>query len=237
MTRRFTSEIINDIGPERDIPVPDVGTDGRVMAWIFDTYSMNKGHSVLGVVTGKPLSIGGSLGREEATARGASTAFRPCPRSRADASASTRLQSRGSETWARTSHERCTRKVRGRRRLRFAGRRLQRGGIGHPEGARAQAGARHSPGSPMRMQRRTRSSSSFPATSSRLRARAGRHRGECRSRGRRPDLRRRKRPGDAGRRCDSRGAGLLVLPDVWPRGRGRRLVLRMGAGSAGVLLA
>ena len=70
MTRRFTSEIINEIGPEKDIPAPDVGTDGSVMAWIFDTYSMNKGHSVLGVVTGKPLTIGGSLGREEATARG-----------------------------------------------------------------------------------------------------------------------------------------------------------------------
>jgi glutamate dehydrogenase (NAD(P)+) len=71
MTRRYTSEIINEIGPEKDIPAPDVGTDASVMAWIFDTYSMNKGHSVLGVVTGKPLSIGGSLGREEATARGA----------------------------------------------------------------------------------------------------------------------------------------------------------------------
>jgi glutamate dehydrogenase (NAD(P)+) len=71
MTRRYTSEIINEIGPERDIPAPDVGTDARVMAWIFDTYSMNKGHSVLGVVTGKPVQIGGSLGREEATARGA----------------------------------------------------------------------------------------------------------------------------------------------------------------------
>jgi glutamate dehydrogenase (NAD(P)+) len=71
MTRRYTSEIINEIGPERDIPAPDVGTDGRVMAWVFDTYSMNKGHSVLGVVTGKPLTIGGSLGRTEATARGA----------------------------------------------------------------------------------------------------------------------------------------------------------------------
>ncbi len=71
MTRRFTSEIINEIGPERDIPAPDVGTDASVMAWIFDTYSMNKGHSVLGVVTGKPIMIGGSLGREEATARGA----------------------------------------------------------------------------------------------------------------------------------------------------------------------
>ncbi|HEX7582398.1 MAG TPA: Glu/Leu/Phe/Val dehydrogenase, partial [Gaiellaceae bacterium] len=71
MTRRYTSEIINEIGPERDIPAPDVGTDASVMAWIFDTYSMNKGYSVLGVVTGKPLSLGGSLGREEATARGA----------------------------------------------------------------------------------------------------------------------------------------------------------------------
>jgi glutamate dehydrogenase (NAD(P)+) len=70
MTRRYTSEIINEIGPEKDIPAPDVGTDGSVMAWIFDTYSMNKGHSVLGLVTGKPLSLGGSLGREEATARG-----------------------------------------------------------------------------------------------------------------------------------------------------------------------
>jgi glutamate dehydrogenase (NAD(P)+) len=70
MTRRFTSEIINEIGPEKDIPAPDVGTDASTMAWMFDTYSMNKGHSVLGVVTGKPLAIGGSLGREEATARG-----------------------------------------------------------------------------------------------------------------------------------------------------------------------
>jgi glutamate dehydrogenase (NAD(P)+) len=71
MTRRYTSEIINEIGPEKDIPAPDVGTNSATMAWIFDTYSMNKGHSVLGVVTGKPLTIGGSLGREEATARGA----------------------------------------------------------------------------------------------------------------------------------------------------------------------
>ncbi|HZO49266.1 MAG TPA: Glu/Leu/Phe/Val dehydrogenase [Gaiellaceae bacterium] len=71
MTRRYTSEIINEIGPEKDIPAPDVGTNSQVMAWIFDTYSMNMGHSVLGVVTGKPLAIGGSVGRTEATARGA----------------------------------------------------------------------------------------------------------------------------------------------------------------------
>src|SRR6476469_133478 len=71
MTRRFTSEIINEIGPEKDIPAPDVGTNAAVMAWMFDTYSMNKGHSVLGVVTSKPLASCGSLGRVEATARGA----------------------------------------------------------------------------------------------------------------------------------------------------------------------
>jgi glutamate dehydrogenase (NAD(P)+) len=71
LTRRYTSEIINEIGPEKDIPAPDVGTDAQVMAWIFDTYSMNVGHSVLGVVTGKPLAVGGSVGRTEATARGA----------------------------------------------------------------------------------------------------------------------------------------------------------------------
>ena len=70
LTRRYTTEIINDIGPEKDIPAPDVGTDSQVMAWIFDTYSMNVGHSVLGVVTGKPLALGGSVGRDGATARG-----------------------------------------------------------------------------------------------------------------------------------------------------------------------
>lgn len=70
MTRRYTSELMEIIGPERDIPAPDVYTDPQVMAWIMDTYSMNKGYSVPGVVTGKPLSIGGSRGRLGATARG-----------------------------------------------------------------------------------------------------------------------------------------------------------------------
>jgi glutamate dehydrogenase (NAD(P)+) len=69
LTRRYTSEIVNEIGPEKDIPAPDVGTSPAVMAWIFDTYSMNQGHSVLSVVTGKPLAVGGSLGRVEATGR------------------------------------------------------------------------------------------------------------------------------------------------------------------------
>lgn len=70
LTRRFTSEISILISPESDIPAPDLYTDAQVMAWIMDTYSMNKGYSVPEVVTGKPLSIGGSLGREEATGRG-----------------------------------------------------------------------------------------------------------------------------------------------------------------------
>jgi glutamate dehydrogenase (NAD(P)+) len=95
MTRRYTSEIINEIGPERDIPAPDVGTDPRVMAWIFDTYSMNKGHSVLGVVTGKPLQIGGSLGREEATARGALYCLREALRKKGIATRDARVAIQG----------------------------------------------------------------------------------------------------------------------------------------------
>jgi glutamate dehydrogenase (NAD(P)+) len=70
LTRRYASEILPLIGPERDIPAPDVGTDEQIMAWIMDTYSMNSGYSVPGVVTGKPLSVGGSAGRRTATARG-----------------------------------------------------------------------------------------------------------------------------------------------------------------------
>jgi glutamate dehydrogenase (NAD(P)+) len=70
LTRRFTSELMPIIGPESDIPAPDVGTDAQVMAWIMDTYSMNVGYSVPGVVTGKPVSIGGSCGRQAATGRG-----------------------------------------------------------------------------------------------------------------------------------------------------------------------
>jgi glutamate dehydrogenase (NAD(P)+) len=70
LTRRYTAQIFPLIGPEKDVPAPDVGTDAQVMAWIMDTYSQQVGYSVPGVVTGKPLSIGGSLGREEATGRG-----------------------------------------------------------------------------------------------------------------------------------------------------------------------
>lgn len=70
ISRRYISELIKDIGPSVDIPAPDMGTSAREMAWMMDTYSVNVGHSVPGVVTGKPFSIGGSLGREMATGRG-----------------------------------------------------------------------------------------------------------------------------------------------------------------------
>jgi len=70
ITRRYTSEIIEVIGPDRDIPAPDLGTDEQVMSWIMDTYSQQKGHAIPGVVTGKPIELGGSLGRAEATGRG-----------------------------------------------------------------------------------------------------------------------------------------------------------------------
>ncbi len=70
LTRRFTTEIIGSIGPEKDILAPDMNTNMQTMAWMMDTYSMQKGHTVLGVVTGKPLVLGGSLGREGGTGRG-----------------------------------------------------------------------------------------------------------------------------------------------------------------------
>jgi glutamate dehydrogenase (NAD(P)+) len=70
LTRRYVAEIIDAIGPEKDVPAPDVNTNDQVMAWIMDTYSMHVGHTATAVVTGKPIEMGGSLGRREATGRG-----------------------------------------------------------------------------------------------------------------------------------------------------------------------
>jgi glutamate dehydrogenase (NAD(P)+) len=82
LTRRYTSEILPIIGPERDIPAPDVGTDDRNMAWMMDTYSVNAGYSVPGVVTGKPLVLGGSLGRNSATGDGVAITAREALRAK-----------------------------------------------------------------------------------------------------------------------------------------------------------
>jgi glutamate dehydrogenase (NAD(P)+) len=70
LTRRYIAEIVDAIGPEKDVPAPDVNTDAQVMAWIMDTYSMHVGHTSTAVVTGKPVELGGSLGRRDATGRG-----------------------------------------------------------------------------------------------------------------------------------------------------------------------
>jgi glutamate dehydrogenase (NAD(P)+) len=70
LTRRYVAEIIDAIGPEKDVPAPDVNTNDQIMAWVMDTYSMHIGHTMTSVVTGKPLELGGSLGRREATGRG-----------------------------------------------------------------------------------------------------------------------------------------------------------------------
>src|SRR5690242_1541278 len=70
LTRRYVSEIIDAIGPEKDVPAPDVNTNDQIMAWVMDTYSMHVGHTATAVVTGKPIEMGGSLGRREATGRG-----------------------------------------------------------------------------------------------------------------------------------------------------------------------
>lgn len=78
LTRRYTTRILPIIGPDQDIPAPDVNTNGEVMGWIMDTYSMFKGHCVPGVVTGKPLEIGGSIGRPEATGRGVTIITHQC---------------------------------------------------------------------------------------------------------------------------------------------------------------
>ncbi len=76
ITRRYTAEMMDVFGPERDVPAPDVGTDSQTMAWLMDTYSMHVGHTVTSVVTGKPISLGGSRGRAEATGRGVMIAGR-----------------------------------------------------------------------------------------------------------------------------------------------------------------
>ena len=76
MTRRYVAEIVDAIGPEKDVPAPDVNTDAQIMAWVMDTYSMHVGHTSTAVVTGKPIEMGGSLGRREATGRGVMIAAR-----------------------------------------------------------------------------------------------------------------------------------------------------------------
>ena len=159
LTRRYTTEIINEIGPEKDIPAPDVGTDAQVMAWIFDTYSMNVGHSVLGVVTGKPLALGGSVGRVGATASG--LALLHPHRAPEAGQAAPRHPHRDPGLRQRRLEPRAAARRGGRarhRRLRLQGRHPQPIRPRRPRGDRVQGGARRARGLPGRRRRsRTRS--------------------------------------------------------------------------------
>jgi glutamate dehydrogenase (NAD(P)+) len=116
LTRRYATEISLFIGPERDIPAPDVGTNAQVMAWIMDTYSMHKGYSIPAVITGKPVSIGGTVGRESATGLGVTYVTRAVLRQCLDRSMedmSVAIQGFGNVgSWtARSMHERGARIV------------------------------------------------------------------------------------------------------------------------------
>jgi glutamate dehydrogenase (NAD(P)+) len=116
MTRRYATEIGPFIGPERDIPAPDIGTNAQVMAWIMDTYSMHRGHSIPAVITGKPVAIGGTLGRESATGLGVTYITRAIMKQRFGRSlddAAVAIQGFGNVGgWtARTMHERGARIV------------------------------------------------------------------------------------------------------------------------------
>src|SRR5512147_983113 len=95
LTRRYTSGIIETLGPDSDVPAPDVNTNERMMAWIMDTYSMHKRHTVTAVVTGKTVEMGGSLGRREATGRGCMIATREALKLRNMAVAGTTLAVQG----------------------------------------------------------------------------------------------------------------------------------------------
>ncbi len=109
LTRRYASEISILMGPQSDIPAPDVGTDAQVMAWIMDTYSMQRGYSVPSVVTGKPIPIGGSVGRSDATGRGVMFAVREATRLRGVPFAGSRIAIQGfgnvGEAAARLLHD------------------------------------------------------------------------------------------------------------------------------------
>ena len=240
MTRRYTTEIINEIGPEKDIPAPDVGTDGAVMAWIFDTYSMNKGHSVLGVVTGKPLTIGGSLGREEATARGALYCIRDAVAKRDGRLDGMTVAVQGFGNVGSLPREAPAPGRRDRRRdLRLdASRSTTRRASTSRLRSRTSASTARSRGS--RTPRRSRHDELLLLDVDILapvRARAGDHRAQRRPGQGVDHLRGCERAGDAGRRRDPRGQG-RPHPSrrARERGRRRRLVLRVGAGPPGVLL-
>ena len=206
------------------------------MAWIFDTYSMNKGHSVLGVVTGKPVTIGGSLGRVEATARGVVYCLQQAVPSATTASTSSRWSCRDSATSAATWRG-SWRAARRWWRSRIPRRRLQPERDRHARSGRAQAGERLARGpAGCRARSRTRTAGSTATSSRRARSRSD-HGGERGPRPRGMIVEGANGPTtpEADEILDDRG--IFILPDVLANAGGvRRLVLRVGARPPGVLL-
>ena len=173
LTRRYVAEIIDAIGPEKDVPAPDVNTNDQIMAWVMDTYSMHVGHTSTAVVTGKPVEMGGSLGRREATGRGVMIVTREAAKHLGfDIKGATR---RGAGLRQRRlglggSARRDRRED--RRRHRLEGRRLQRERPRHREDARLRAAAQDDRRLPRRRAARERAA----VRARRRRARAGRAR-------------------------------------------------------------
>ena len=167
LTRRYIAEIIDAIGPEKDVPAPDVNTNEQIMAWVMDTYSMHVGHTATAVVTGKPIEMGGSLGRREATGRGVMIVDARVGQAR-------RLRHQGRHgrrpglRQRRLDLGRAARRDRreDRRRHRLEGRRLQRQRPRHPEADRLRAAAQDGRRLPRRRAARPTSSCSRSTSTS-----------------------------------------------------------------------
>ena len=150
LTRRYVAEIIDAIGPEKDVPAPDVNTNDQIMAWVMDTYSMHVGHTATAVVTGKPVEMGGSLGRREATGRGVMIVTREAAKHLGLDIKGATVAVQGFGNVGSVSAELLAGDRReDRRRHRLEGRRLQRQGARHREAARrTRSSTRPSPASP-----------------------------------------------------------------------------------------
>ena len=173
LTRRYVAEIIDAIGPDKDVPAPDVNTNEQVMAWIMDTYSMHVGRTETAIVTGKPVVLGGSLGRREATGRGVMICTREAARHMEMDLRGATVAVQGFGNVGSVSADLLSKLARqGRGRHRLEGRRLQRGLPGHP-GADRLGQARRRPSTASRAatpSATTTSSSSRSISSSRPRS-------------------------------------------------------------------
>ena len=241
LTRRYTAGIIHTLGPDSDVPAPDVNTNERVMAWVMDTYSMHVRHTVTAVVTGKPVEMGGSLGRREATGRGcmivtkealAHLGMHGARHHRRGAGLRKRRLRRGAAAAARRLQDRRDRRSRGRGLQRERHRRRRRDRVRARSTSRSTDTRRAS--AITNDELLTLDVDVLAAGSARERDHDARTRAKIRAQ---DHLRRRERADDRGGRLDSRREGSLRDPRH-PRqcGRRDRLVLRVGAGSRRLLL-